>query len=160
MIGKHAYQAWTVSDELWKKVEPYIPRHQRDSTREYKRKEGGGRKPPDYRKILESILYVLRTGCQWKSIRSGSNIHRYFQDWAKAGFFQAIWALGLYEYDELKGIDWEWLSLDGCLSKAPLAQESVGPNPTDRGKKWNQKKCDDRGAWASDRCRTRWGEQA
>ncbi|MEN3291488.1 MAG: hypothetical protein V7642_741 [Burkholderiales bacterium] len=39
------------------------------------------------------------------------------------------------EYDDLEGIAWRWQSIDGATMKAPLAQESVGPNPTDRGKK-------------------------
>ncbi len=134
MIGKQAYQSWTISDEFWEAVKGYIPEYARDPERKYQRKPGGGRKPPDKRKILEDIVYVLRTGCQWKSIPKGSNVHRYFQLWAAAGFFAAIWAAGLYEYDELKGLDWEWQSLDGCMTKAPLAQESVGKNPTDRGK--------------------------
>jgi transposase len=140
MIGKQSYQSWTISDEFWEIIKPYIPKHERKASREYKRKSGGGRKPPDYREILEKILYVLRTGCQWKSIDKGSNVHRYFQLWSACGFFEGIWAAGLYEYDELKGLDWEWLSQDGCMVKAPLAQESVGSNPTDRGKKRNQTK--------------------
>jgi len=140
MIGKQAYQSWTLSDELWEEMKPYIPKRQRDSNKAYKRKSGGGRKPPDYRMILEKILYVLRTGCQWKSIQGGSNAHRYFQEWSANGFFEAIWTAGLYEYDDIKGLDWEWLALDGCMVKAPLAEESVGPNPTDRGKKCDKAK--------------------
>jgi len=136
------YESWKISDELWEAVKHLIPRHERDKNREYKRKEGGGRKPPDKRRILEGILYVLRTGCQWKAVPaeygSGSNIHRYFQLWGKAGFFEQMWKLGLEKYDELKGIDWEWQSVDGCMTKAPLAQESVGKNPTDRGKNGDQ----------------------
>lgn len=134
MIGKQAYKSWTVSDEFWEAVRGYIPEHKRDAERKYQRKPGGGRKAPDKREILAAILYVLRTGCQWKSIPKGSNVHRYFQLWSSAGFFVAIWAAGLYKYDELQGIDWEWQSLDGCITKAPLAEESVGRNPTDRGK--------------------------
>ncbi len=38
----------------------------------------------------------------------------------------------------LQGIAWRWQSIDGAMMKAPLAQESVGANPTDRGKKWEQ----------------------
>ena len=34
----------------------------------------------------------------------------------------------------MEGIAWRWQSIDGALLKAPLAQESVGPNPTDREK--------------------------
>ena len=138
MIGKQSYQSWTITDEFWEAIKQYIPKHERANDKEYKRKPGGGRKPPDYRGILEKILYVLRTGCQWKSIDKGSNVHRYFQIWSACGFFEGIWAAGLYEYDELKGLDWEWLSHDGCMVKAPLAQESVGANPTDRGKKRHQ----------------------
>jgi len=138
MIGNQSYKSWTITDEFWEAVKPYIPQHQRDASKKYQRKPGGGRKPPDMRGILSAILYVLRTGCQWKSIPKGSNVHRYFQMWAYSGFFEAIWAVGLYEYDEFKGLDWEWLSQDGCMTKAPLALESVGANPTDRGKKWDE----------------------
>jgi len=53
----------------------------------------------------------------------------------RAGFFVALWRAGLAEYDEMEGIAWSWQSIDGAMTKAPLAQEAVGRNPTDRGKK-------------------------
>ena len=65
---------------------------------------------------------------------SASAIHARFLEWGKAGVFEALWKLGLAEYDEFEGIAWRWQSIDGAMIKAPLAQESVGPNPTDRGK--------------------------
>jgi transposase len=34
------------------------------------RKAGGGRKPKDPRLVFEAIVYVLRTGCQWKALPS------------------------------------------------------------------------------------------
>ena len=37
-------------------------------------------------------------------------------------------------YEALKGIDWEWLAMDGAMTKAPLGGERTGRNPTDRGK--------------------------
>jgi hypothetical protein len=46
-----------------------------------------------------------------------------------------MWVAGLEKYDEVHGIKWTWLSGDGCMTKAPLAQEAVGKNPSDRGKK-------------------------
>ena len=108
------------------------------SGKTYKRKPGGGRKPLPKRQVLEGIFYVLRTGCHWKAVPkeygAGSSIHRYFQEWEAAGFFERIWSKGLEQYDELEGVGWEWQSLDGCMVKAPLALESVGKNPTDRGK--------------------------
>jgi putative transposase len=48
--------------------------------------------------------------------------------------FENIWRRGLVEYDELEGIAWLWQAADGSNIEAPLAQESIGPNPTDRGK--------------------------
>jgi transposase len=94
------------------------------------------------RMALEAISFVVPTGIQWKalpaSFGSFSAVHRYFMFWSESGFFKALWARGLQMYDEVKGINWTWLSGDGCMTKAPLAQETVGANPTDRGKKREQ----------------------
>ena len=38
----------------------------------------------------------------------------------------------------MEGVAWRWQSIDGAMVKAPMAREAVGPNPTDRGKKWEQ----------------------
>jgi transposase len=88
---------------------------------------------------LEGIFYVLRTGIQWKALPktygAASSVHSYFSEWAAAGVFRRMWEEGLIAYDLLKGIGWEWQSVDGCMVKAPLARETVGNNPTDRGKK-------------------------
>ena len=50
-----------------------------------------------------------------------------------------MWKSGLEKYNEIQGIDWEWLSIDGSMNKAPLAKESVGANPTDREKNGSKK---------------------
>jgi transposase len=136
-------KSWTVSDELWSKVEPLIPRRRRDKRRKYRRKPGGGRKPLSPQKVFAGIVYVLRTGCQWKALPeerfgSASSIHKYFLEWKRRGVFVRLWRKSLAEYDEMEGIAWAWQSIDGSMVKAPLAQEAVGPNPTDRGKKRNQ----------------------
>lgn len=146
-------RSWEVSDELWRRVEPLIPPRTRPGGKEFRRKPGGGRKPMDPRKVFEGILFVLRTGCQWKALPkekfgSASSIHKYFRDWLKAGFFLQLWRAGLAEYDEMEGIAWKWQSVDGAIVKAPMARESVGRNPTDRGKKWNQTACAGRRAWS------------
>jgi hypothetical protein len=41
---------------------------------------------------------------------------------------------GLVECDAIWGIDWEWLAMDGAMTKAPLRGKKVGKNPTDCGK--------------------------
>jgi hypothetical protein len=74
---------------------------------------------------MDAIFFVLRTGCQWNALRetrlcSSSSAHRRFQEWTKAGVFEAFWRKGLLAYDGLRGIDWSWLALDGAMGKAPL----------------------------------------
>lgn len=137
-------QSWEVSDAFWERVNSLIPQPERDSERIYKRIAGGGRTPIPYRRVFEGIVYVLRTGCQWKALpkeRFGSpgSIHGYFTRWMKAGFFLSLWRSGLAEYDEMEGISWQWQGIDGAMIKAPMALQEVGNNPTDRGKK--QKPC-------------------
>jgi putative transposase len=94
---------------------------------------------PD-RRVVAAILFVLRTGCQWKALDatglgSGSTAHRRVQEWGRSGLFFRLWRVAAHRYDEVRGIDWRWLAFDGCLTKAPLSRsEMVGRNPTDRGK--------------------------
>ena len=89
-----ATKSWEVSDSFWAKVEPLIPKVKRDKTKEYQRRKGGGRKPMESRQIFEAIVYVLRTGIQWKALPkeygSSSSIHRYFQRWGKGRILSEI----------------------------------------------------------------------
>ncbi|WP_435368006.1 transposase [Paenibacillus pasadenensis] len=63
-----ANQTWTLSDEFWQMIKDELPKPtKRDPNRTYKRKPGGGRKPTDLKNVLEGILFVLRTGCQWNA---------------------------------------------------------------------------------------------
>ena len=144
-------KSWTVSDTLWERVAPLIPKHRRDKGRKYKRRPGGGRKRMQPRRVFEAIMYVLRTGCQWKALPreygSASSVHGYFLKWKRCGVFTKLWRRGLAEYDELEGIAWSWQSIDGAMVKAPLAREAVGPNPTDRGKKWDETQLARRRPW-------------
>ena len=159
-------QSWEVSDLFWQRVESLIPpRPDRPGNRKFRRKPGGGRKPKDARTVFEGIVYVLRTGCQWKALPkerfgSASSIHGYFRAWLEAGFFENLWKGGLAEYDEMEGIAWKWESIDGAMVKAPLAQEAVGPNPTDRGKKRKQAPHSGRRAWNPAVDRRNRGERA
>jgi transposase len=153
-MAKAKLASWVVSDAFWERVEPLIPQRPiRLSKRKYARKPGGGRKPKAPREVFEAIIYVLRTGCQWKALPgekfgSASAIHKRFLEWERAGFFSALWRARLAEYDEMEGIAWRWQSFDGTLLKAPPARQSGGPDPADRRKKSKQ---------ANDVGRRRWG---
>ena len=116
---------WRIPDALWERIEPLLP------------------PPPPHplgchnprvadRNAMDAIFFVLRTGCQWGAldatgICSHSSAHRRFQEWAAAGVFVNLWATGLQEYDQIvKGLDWEWLAMDGAMTKAPLGGERTG----------------------------------
>lgn len=146
-------RSWEISDELWAKVEPLVPIGAgRDGQRVYQRRAGGGRKALPARQAFAAIVYVLRTGIQWKALPkekfgSSSAVHRRFVEWQKTGFFLKLWQAGLAEYDGMEGIAWRWQSVDGAMIKAPLGQQSVGANPTDRGKKRAQAQLASRRTW-------------
>ena len=131
-----AQKSWEITDEFWSKVEPLITKPRRDPNKTYQRRRGAGRKPMDYRNAFEGIVFVLRTGIQWKALPkeygSSSSVHRYFQKWAKEGLFLKLWKKGLAEYDEMERIAWRWQSIDGCITKAPTAQESGEKNGSKR----------------------------
>ena len=151
-MSKKRVESWVVTDEFWQRVEPLIPQRERSPDKQYIRKPGAGRPPKSARLVFEAIVYVLRTGCQWKALPnerfgSASAVHKRFLEWEKAGVFESLWQAGLAEYDEMEGIVWRWQSVDGAMMKAPLAQEAVGPNPTDRGKKRKQASSAGRRPW-------------
>jgi putative transposase len=114
---------WLMPEELWKKLKPLLPPE--------KPKGANGRPQVPQRRIMNSIFYILRTGCQWNALPrclgSGKTVHRTFQKWVAMGVFKEFWRLGLDEYDELKGIQWEWQSVDGAMTKAPLAERQLVP---------------------------------
>jgi putative transposase len=122
---------WEVSDALWERVEPLIPPAPSHA-------KGGRPRRPD-RELFAAMVYVLRTGLQWnalpRDLGASSTVHARFQEWTAAGFFAQLWAAGVTEYDELRGIDWRWQALDGVMTKAPFGGAASGPNPTDRGKR-------------------------
>jgi transposase len=125
MVVSSASKFHQISDELWDCIEPVLPI--------YKRSCKGGRPRLKMREVVNGIFYVLRTGCQWKAMPevygSGSAIHAYFQEWAESGVFEELWRLALLVYDDLKGIDWKWQSMDGAMTKSPLGGEKNRAKP-------------------------------
>src|SRR2546427_6518203 len=88
---------------------------------------------------MEALFFVLRTGCQGNALNetglcARSSAPRRFQAWTEADVFVALWEKGLVAYDAVQGMDWEWLALDGAMTKAPLGGKKGGKTPTDRGK--------------------------
>jgi transposase len=105
-----------IPDELWDEIKVVLPIEKPFKTI--------GRPIVSYRKVLDGILYILRTGCQWKMLPkeygSGSTCHRRFQEWNRLDLFKKIWVKLLTIYDNLNGINWTWQSLDSISIKSPL----------------------------------------
>jgi transposase len=117
-----------VSDEFFEFFQKLLPK--RVNTHRF----GGGRPRRSDRDCLNGILFVLRTGCQWRAldvtgICPGSTAHDRFQEWEQAGVFEKVFHRAVKKYDELNGIDWSFLSLDGAMTKAPLGGEKNRPQP-------------------------------
>lgn len=116
---------WAIPDDLWLIVQHVMPREELQQSR------GRPWIPP--RRILDAVLYVLRTGCQWKAVPrtfgSGSTVHRRFQRWVAHGVWEAMWRLLLQYYDAAESLEWTWESADASLHKAPLGGGKNGAEP-------------------------------
>src|SRR3954468_15463507 len=68
-----------LTDAEWALVEPFIPPARR----------GGRRRTVDVREVLNGILYVSATGCQWRALPKDlpprSTVHGYLTLWAWDG---------------------------------------------------------------------------
>jgi len=143
MAEECALKFHQIPEALWQRIDLVLPI--------YNSSGKGGRPRLSMRCVVGGILYVLETGCQWKAMPrqfgSGSAIHAYFQEWVELGVFQELWEFALCEYDDLKGIDWKWQSMDGAMTKSPLGGEKNREKP-DRSRQAGCQAFDaDRWAW-------------
>ncbi len=73
-----------LTDEEWALVEPLIPPGKR----------GGGKRTVVMREVMNGIMYILSTGCQWRAIPKDlpprSTLYDYFDLWSWDGTLQRI----------------------------------------------------------------------
>jgi putative transposase len=116
---------WRVPDELWNKIKPVID--------ELDPPKPTGRPRIDARDALDTIIFRMRSGCQWNHLPEefpdDSSVHRTFQRWVELGVLDRIWAVLVAECDELGGVDWEWQSADGAMGKARFGGTRSAPIP-------------------------------
>jgi len=73
-----------LTDAQWNLIEPHLPPE-----------PGGGRpRKTRMRDVLDAILYILRTGCQWRYLPGDlppkSTVWRYFDQWRRDGTLDSI----------------------------------------------------------------------
>lgn len=82
-----------LSDLMWEKIAPHLPCKIKTTRR--------GRPACDWRKSIEGIIWVLRTGARWRDLPpeypSASTCWRRLQELEAAGVWKRIWHLGLGE---------------------------------------------------------------
>src|SRR5689334_9372871 len=73
-----------LTDEEWALVKPEIPRAKR----------GGNKRTVDIREVVNGVMYVLSTGCQWRAIPKDlppkSTVHNYLERWICDGTLERI----------------------------------------------------------------------
>lgn len=73
-----------LTDDEWALVEPLIPAARR----------GGNKRHVDVREVMNGIMYVLSTGCQWRAIPKDlpprSTVHDYLDLWSYDGTLDRI----------------------------------------------------------------------
>ena len=116
---------WEVPDALWERFEPILVKHYPPAPT--------GRPRADLRRVLNGIIFRLRSGCQWNQLpeRFGDDAtcHRWFQRFVEDGVLAKLWALLLRECEELGAVDWRWQAADAMMGKARLGGGKRGPIP-------------------------------
>jgi transposase len=73
-----------LTDEEWKLVEPLIPPGKR----------GGGKRAVIMREVVNGLMYILSTGCQWSAIPKDlppkSTVYDYFDLWSWDGTLNRV----------------------------------------------------------------------
>ena len=129
---------WEILDGLWEQIHPVILKMDRP--------ESTGRKRANPRRILDGIIFRMRSGCQWnrlpKELGDNSTIPPDLPALGAVRGAGAIWALLIEECAELGGVDWEWQAADCAMGKARFwgapsdATPRTGARPAASGASW------------------------
>jgi transposase len=102
----------TLSDGQWTRLERHLP-PQRPAT---------GRPNHDHRRILNGIVFRLKTGIPWRDLpeRFGpwQTVYSRFRRWQEAGIWDRILADLQAEADAEGRLDWELHLVDGTVVRA------------------------------------------
>jgi transposase len=100
-----------LSEEQWTKIQPLLPKLR-----------SRGRPWADNRRVLEGILWVLKTGARWRDLPkeypSPSTCWRRLRQWEEQDVWLNIWRQFLGELDQRGKLDWSESFLDGSFVPA------------------------------------------
>jgi transposase len=135
-----AVAPWIVSDELWSRIEPLLPKVER------RFRDPGRKRLPD-RQELQGILFVLYTGIAWRHLPAefgfggGSTCHRRMDEWQRAGVWERLHEVLLAELQAAGELEWSRAVADSChlqakkdlMKGASVGRSSVAAGPSSEG---------------------------
>ena len=94
-----------------------------------------GRPRTSHRDLLESFMTVLSTGMQWRALTriDFRTAHRHFTQWARRGVFELAYHR-LHRLKSRKTRSGDFVAIDTTFIKSIYGRDTIGPNPTDRGR--------------------------
>ena len=100
-----------LSERQWEKIKPLLPR-----------RRSRGRAWADNRKVLEGILWILRSGARWQDLPeeypSPSTCWRRLKLWEEEGVWLKIWRTFLTELNQRGRIQWSECFMDATFAPA------------------------------------------
>ncbi len=101
-----------LTDEQWAVLQPIIPEPPR-------RPDGRGRPWRQAREVLNGVLWVLRTGAQWKDLPdrypSYQTCHRRFQHWVESGTLERVLQALARDLEARGGLNLSECFIDGTF---------------------------------------------
>lgn len=112
-------------EAFWHLAQPLLPPHP-------ERHQGGGRRRTDDRAILAAIMYVLGSGCSWRTLPGSFPVHwrtahRRFAEWVELGVMAALHQATLDVLGLAAQIDWSRASIDSTHVRT--RRRGTGPGP-------------------------------
>ena len=93
--------------------------------------QGNGRKPKSNRQCLHALFYVLVTGIAWRMLPvcfpSYKTVQRRLKRWLRLAVFRTAWEQLGERYQQLQGINWDQILLDGSKKPSKKGATRRGP---------------------------------
>ncbi len=104
---------WEIPGHLWEQIHPVIL--------ELDPPKATGRQRVAPRRMLEGIIFRMRSGWQWnrppRELGDAPYITLSSAGWSW-GCSRGVWAVLVEEWEELGGVEWEWQAADCAMGKA------------------------------------------
>ena len=105
----------SLTNEQWEIIKPFVPGNEFNSGKR-------GRPWREPREVMDGILWILRTGAQWKDLPDKyppyQTCHRRYQEWVKNGVLERILQALAKDLKDRGGLDLSECFIDGTFAPA------------------------------------------